>query len=92
MAFSLEETTIAKIHASTGAGETTAGEIVHGYRARTKAYDGDGGALYSIVTVNQGVIDNVAELDWRSSARGGLCGPLHEVLVVVKDQVEPPGT
>lgn len=91
MAFTLEETTISKIHAAIQAGEVTCAEIVAGYLARIEAYDRSGPTINSIVTVNPHAQAEAARLDAAFAQSGTLSGPLHGVPVVVKDQVETAG-
>lgn len=91
MGFSLEETTIAAIHAALRDGTTTAAAIVDGYLARIEAYDRGGPALNAIVTVNPAARAEAERLDAAFARDGELAGPLHGVPVVVKDQAETAG-
>lgn len=90
MKFSLEETTIASIHAAMTGGSLTAVALVDAYLARIEAYDRGGPALNAIVTVNPRALDEARRLD-EAFAAGGLSGPLHGIPVVVKDQAETEG-
>lgn len=70
-AFSLEEATIADIHAAYEAGELTSTELVNSYLARIKAYNGSGvaepeGRLGKIETIaKSGQINAIATLNLR---------------------------
>lgn len=88
--FEVVETTVREIHAAMRAGELTCEELIERYLARIEAYDGDGPALNSIVTVNDAARERGARLDERL-AESGLVGPLHGIPVLVKDQVQTAG-
>lgn len=87
MAFRVEETTIADIHAAYRSGDLTAAELVARYLARIEAYDRNGPALNSVINVNPRAAEQAEALD-KAFAGGGLSGPLHGIPVIVKDQVE----
>lgn len=91
MSFTLEETTIADIHVALRAGELTCVGLVDAYLARIDAYDRNGPALNSIVTVNPTARDEAARLDAAFSASGQFEGALYGVPIVVKDQAETAG-
>lgn len=91
MSFTVEETTIADIHAALRAGDVSCAELVDAYLARIEAYDRNGPALNSIVSVNPRARDDAARLDAAFSASGRFAGPLHGVPIVVKDQAETAG-
>ena len=84
------ETTVAEIHEAMLDGEVTSRELVDWYLDRIDAYDRDGPALNSVVTVNEDARARAAELD-EALADGGLVGPLHGIPVLVKDQAETAG-
>ena len=90
MTFQIEETTISDIHAAYQSGELTCAELVSRYLARIEAYDRNGPAYNSIITVNPRAEEEAAALD-DAFAKKGLTGPLHGVPVVVKDQAETAG-
>ena len=87
MAFRVEETTIAGIHAAYRSGDLTAAELVSRYLARIEAYDRNGPALNSVINVNPRAVEEAEALD-EAFAKGGLTGPLHGIPVIVKDQIE----
>ena len=87
MAFRVEETTIAGIHAAYRSGDLTAAELVSRYLARIEAYDRNGPALNSMINVNPKAVEEAEALD-EAFAKGGLTGPLHGIPVIVKDQIE----
>ncbi len=91
MAFRLEETTIADIHAAYRSGALTAVELVSRYLARIAAFDRSGPRLNSIVTVNPRAEEEAARLDAAFVRSRERSGPLHGVPIVVKDQVETAG-
>ena len=90
MTFRIEETTIADIHAAYQAGVLTCAELVAAYLARIEAYDRNGPALNSVITVNPRAVEQAAGLD-DAFAKDGFTGPLHGIPVVVKDQAETAG-
>jgi len=80
-----EELTIEAFHAALRQGDLTASELVDWYLARIQEYDA---ALHAVVTVNPRAHADAAARDAYQAAEGDLCGPLHGVPVLVKDQVE----
>ncbi|HEY1495836.1 MAG TPA: amidase family protein [Candidatus Solibacter sp.] len=88
--FEVEEATIAQVHDAMKAGRLTCRALVGLYLKRIEAYDKNGPAINSIVTVNPEVEKQAAELDARF-AQSGLTGPLHCVPVIVKDNFETKG-
>ena len=88
--FEVEEATIAQVHDAMKAGRLTCRALVAMYLKRIEAYDKNGPAINSIVTVNPDVEKQAAELDARF-AQSGLTGPLHCVPVIVKDNFETRG-
>ena len=88
--FSVEEATIAQIHAAMRGGRLTCHALVERYLARIDAYDKKGPALNAIVVVNPGALAQADELD-RRFAQGGLTGALHCVPTIVKDNFETVG-
>ena len=90
MTFRIEETTISDIHAAYQSGELTCAELVSRYLARIEAYDRNGPAFNSIITVNPRAEEQAAALD-AAFAKDGMTGALHGIPVVVKDQAETAG-
>jgi Asp-tRNA(Asn)/Glu-tRNA(Gln) amidotransferase A subunit family amidase len=91
MTFQVEEATISDIHAAYQSGALSCADLVSRYLARIEAYDRNGPALNSIITVNPQAAEEAAALDDAFAKTGGLTGPLHGIPVVVKDQVETAG-
>jgi len=85
--FSVEEATIADLHAALDAGRATCRQIVESYLDRIDAYDKRGPAVNAIVVVNDAARTRADELD-ALRARGGPLGPMHCVPVIVKDNFE----
>lgn len=85
--FAVPETTIADIHAAYRAGSLTARALVEAYLDRIEAYDRNGPAINSIVSVNPHAAEQASRLD-EAFAKGGPVGPLHGIPVIVKDQAD----
>ena len=81
------ETSITEIHEAMAAGDVTARELVEYYLARIAAYDKQGPAINSIITINPDALERADELD-RAYRRNGLTGPLHGVPMIVKDNYD----
>lgn len=85
--FTLEETSIAAVHAGMEAGELTAVELVDRYLERIEAYDRRGPALNAVIRVNPRARERAAELD-EALATSGMVGPLHGIPMLVKDNYD----
>lgn len=85
--FTLEETTIAQIHAAFKARTLTCHTLVQRYLDRIAAYDKKGPAINSIVTLNPAALATADSLDARYKASGPV-GPLHCIPMIVKDNFE----
>ena len=88
--FALPETTIADIHAAIRSGALTARALVESYLERIEAYDRNGPAINSIISVNPKAPEDAARLD-AAFGRDGPAGPLHGIPVIVKDQADVAG-
>ena len=88
--FAVPETTIADIHGAYRAGSLTARALVEAYLGRIEAYDRNGPALNSIVSVNPAAMEEADRLD-RIFRSEGPVGPLHGIPVIVKDQADVAG-
>jgi amidase len=86
LAFQVEETTIADIHAAFERGAVTCVALVGAYLERIQAYDDSGPTLNSLTTVNPRALEDAAALDeqWK---RAGSSGPLHCIPVLLKDNI-----
>ena len=81
------EASITEIHDAMAAGEVTARDLVEYYLARIEAYDKQGPAINSIITLNPHALERADELD-RAYQRGGLTGALHGIPMIVKDNYD----
>jgi Asp-tRNA(Asn)/Glu-tRNA(Gln) amidotransferase A subunit family amidase len=88
--FTIEEATIAGIHAQMKAGRLTCRALVDHYLRRIEAYDKKGPAINSLVVVNPRAREQADELDRRYKASGAV-GDLHCVPAIVKDNFETIG-
>lgn len=88
--FSVEETSIASIHAAYESGQLTSHQLVQLYLDRIEAYDKNGPKINSIITVNPTALEEADRLDaaFRTS---GFVGPLHGIPVLVKDMIDAEG-
>jgi amidase len=86
--FSVEEITIAQLHAAYLAGTTTAREVTQAYLDRIEAYDRRGPYLNSLICVNEHALAEADRLDAALKSTGALTGPLHGVPVIVKDNLD----
>jgi len=81
------EASIAQLQRAMRSGRITSVELVDAYLARIAAYDDEGPALNSLVSVNPHARDEAAALD-AERAESGPRGPLHGIPVVVKDNID----
>jgi Asp-tRNA(Asn)/Glu-tRNA(Gln) amidotransferase A subunit family amidase len=88
--FSVEEATIATVHAAMQNRQLTCRGLVDAYLARIAAYDKNGPAVNAIVKVNPDAARIADDLD-RRFLQSGLSGPLHCVPMIVKDNFETKG-
>jgi amidase len=86
-AFSIEETSIARIHAAFRSKALTCHSLVQLYLHRIEAVDKMGPAYNAIILTNPKALETADSLD-RRFAREGLVGPLHCVPMIVKDNFE----
>jgi len=85
--FAIEEATVDQIQDAYDSGELTAVELVQGYLDRIEAYDKQGPALNSIITVNPNALEQAAALD-AERLSSGRRGPLHGIPVLLKDNID----
>jgi amidase len=88
--FEVEEATIAQVHEAMHDRRLTCRGLVDAYIRRIDAYDKNGPAINSIVTINPDATREADELD-RRFTQSGLTGPLHCVPMIVKDNFETKG-
>ena len=82
--FAIEETTIASVQQALQSKATSCRQIVRAYLDRIAAYDRNGPALNSILTLNPKALAEADRLDAERAA-GAAMGPLHCVPLVLKD-------
>ena len=85
------ELTIVAFHDALRSGEITSAELVDWYLARIEAHNLAGAELHAVVTINPAARDEAVACDEFLAGEGKLCGPLHGVPVLVKDQAETAG-
>lgn len=85
--FSVLECTVAQVHRAMLARKLTCRELTQAYLARIRAYDQQGPALNSIITVNPRALEEADRLDRALRETGVLSGPLHGIPVLLKDNV-----
>lgn len=83
--FELMETTIAKVHAAYLSGELTCRELTEAYIKRIEAYDHKGPAINAIIYLNPKALEEADKFDAYVKEHHKLCGPLHGVPVMLKD-------
>ena len=88
--FSVEETSIAGIHAAYESGQLTSRQLVQLYLDRIEAYDKNGPRINSIITVNPEALEEADRLD-AAFGTSGFVGPLHGIPVLVKDMIDAEG-
>ena len=88
--FQIMETTVDDIHDAFKSGRLTARQLIQGYLNRIAAFDKQGPAINSIITLNDYALEDADRLDaaYRSS---GLVGPLHGIPILVKDEIDTAG-
>lgn len=82
--FELSTATVADLDAAFAAGALSSERLVELYQARIAAYDRDGPRLGAVLTLNPRALDEARALDAERRQQGPR-GPLHGVVVVVKD-------
>jgi len=89
--FSIEETSIAALHAAYLSGRATAVSVCKAHLDRIAAYDRKGPALGAIIINNPDALADAAALDAALVSTGRLIGPLHGIPVLVKDNYDVAG-
>jgi amidase len=85
--FDLETAGIPEIHDAVDAGALTYEKLVSLYLARIAAYDQQGPALNTVITLNPKALETARALDAEFKARGRRT-PLHGIPVLVKDNYD----
>jgi Asp-tRNA(Asn)/Glu-tRNA(Gln) amidotransferase A subunit family amidase len=88
--FSVEEASIATIHAAYESGQLTSRQLVQLYLDRIEAYDRSGPMINSIITVNPRALEEADRLD-AALGTSGFVGPLHGIPVLLKDMIDAEG-
>src|SRR5882762_2836740 len=92
IAFPVEETSVAQLHAAYQSGETSVHAVVAAYLARIAAYDQKGPHINSIISLNPKALEEADKMDAALKAGGGkFTGPLFGVPVLVKDCIDAVG-
>jgi amidase len=86
--FDIQERTIAEIHGRYRAGSLTARAVTQAYLDRIAAYDKRGPYLNSLIVVNPRALEEADRLDAQLRDAGELCGPLHGIPLIVKDNLD----
>ena len=81
------EASISELQAALASGKVTSRQLVASYLARIAAYDQQGPALNSIVTLNPAALAQADALDKERTAKGPR-SPLHGIPVLVKDNFD----
>jgi amidase len=89
--FSIEETSIAALHAAYLSGRATAVSVCKAHLDRIAAYDRKSPALGAIIINNPDALADAAALDAALVSTGRLMGPLHGIPVLVKDNYDVAG-
>lgn len=85
-----QELTVNEFHENLKTGDLTVEAVVQWYLDRIEQYDNGGSGLNAVVTVNNEAVSRAQELD-QALTNEGLCGPLHGVPTLVKDQAMTDG-
>ncbi|MCW2876743.1 MAG: hypothetical protein JWQ95_843 [Sphaerisporangium sp.] len=86
--FTIDETTVAKIHAALADGSLSCQKLIGGYLDRIKAYEDAGPAINSLITLAPDAMDQARALDAAYRRARGHVGELHCIPVVLKDNIE----
>ena len=89
-AFDPVEATIEDVHEAYRAEQLTCRQLVQLYLDRIEAYDKNGPAINSVITLNSKALEEADKLDAAFKA-SGFVGPLHGIPVILKDQVDAQG-
>lgn len=90
--FRVEEATIAEIQSALLQRTLTARQLVQAYLDRIEAFDQKGPAIRCIISLDPTALSQADRLDAELARQGKLSGPLHGVVVLVKDEIDVAGT
>ena len=88
--FDIAETTISDIHQAYRSGQLTCRTLVQMYFERIDAYDKQGPAINSLITINSKAREEADRLDAAFKSSGPV-GSLHGIPIIVKDQADVKG-
>src|SRR4051812_15498396 len=88
--FQIVEASIDDIHMAIRSGRLTARQLVQGYLDRINAYDKQGPNINSVITLNPNALAEADRLD-ASFQTSGFVGPLHGIVILVKDEIDTAG-
>ena len=88
--FQIVEASIDDIHMALRSGRLTVRQLVQSYLDRINAYDKQGPTINSVITINPNALAEADRLD-AAFANSGLVGPLHGVVILVKDEIDAAG-
>ena len=83
--FALMETTVTQVHKAYLSGELSCRALCEAYLARIHAYDKSGPAVNSIICINPKALEEADRMDAYIKEHGTLCGPLHGIPIMLKD-------
>ena len=83
----IEERSISDLQADLSAGRTTSEALVAAYLARISAMDRAGPTLQAVISLSPNAAADARALDAERRA-GRVCGPLHGIPVLLKDNIE----
>lgn len=86
--FVLEEATVATIHQAFRSGELTCSQLIDGYLTRIMAYENQGPAINSLISVAVDAKAQAKALDVKYKRLRGRVGPLHCIPVILKDNID----
>jgi amidase len=85
------ETTIGDMQQALRQGPLTSRAVVETYLNRIDAYDRSGPCLNAVVNTHDGALARADELDQAFASSGDFVGPLHGVVLLVKDNIDVTG-
>lgn len=90
--FNVMEATVSQIQAALLERRLTAQRLVQLYLDRITAFDQQGPAIRCIISLDPAAMAEAERLDAELARTGQLTGPLHGVVVLVKDEIDVAGT
>jgi amidase len=86
--FVLDEATVASIHQAFRSGQLTCAQLIDGYLTRILAYENQGPAINSLISVAVDAKAQAKALDDKYKRSRGRVGPLHCIPVILKDNID----